>query len=130
VTAAAVAMWASLPCRTTATGRLVRPRLHVVEDLVVSAVIAAMVLVPLTESVLRHAFQLMPVLLQARYSEKDALGLVTGAGPLGMLLPPCLPLIVYAIVARVPIIVVLHIGVLLITYVPALTTALPRLFRY
>lgn len=45
---------------------------------------------------------LMPVLLQARYSEKDALGLVTGAGSLGMLLPPCLPLIVYAIVARVP----------------------------
>jgi TRAP-type C4-dicarboxylate transport system permease large subunit len=29
-----------------------------------------------------------------------------------------------------PIIVVLHIGVLLITYVPALTTALPRLFGY
>jgi C4-dicarboxylate transporter DctM subunit len=45
---------------------------------------------------------LMPLLLQARYSEKDALGLVTGAGSLGMLLPPCLPLIVYAIVARVP----------------------------
>jgi len=45
---------------------------------------------------------LMPVLLQARYSEKDALGLITGAGSLGMLLPPCLPLIVYAIVARIP----------------------------
>ncbi len=46
---------------------------------------------------------LMPVLLQARYSPKDALGLVTGSGSLGMLLPPCLPLIVYAIVARIPI---------------------------
>src|SRR5436190_6820249 len=45
---------------------------------------------------------LMPILLQARYSERDALGLVTGAGSLGMLLPPCLPLIVYAIVARIP----------------------------
>ena len=45
---------------------------------------------------------LMPIMLQARYSEKDALGLVTGAGSLGMLLPPCLPLIVYAIVARIP----------------------------
>jgi tripartite ATP-independent transporter DctM subunit len=45
---------------------------------------------------------LMPVLLRAHYSEKDALGLVTGAGSLGMLLPPCLPLIVYAIVARIP----------------------------
>src|SRR5439155_19154069 len=44
---------------------------------------------------------LMPILLGARYSEKNALGLVTGAGSLGMLLPPCLPVIVYAIVARV-----------------------------
>ena len=44
---------------------------------------------------------LMPILISARYSEKDALGLVTGAGSLGMLLPPCLPVIVYAIVARV-----------------------------
>jgi TRAP-type C4-dicarboxylate transport system permease large subunit len=46
---------------------------------------------------------LMPVLLTAKYSERDALGLVTGAGSLGLLLPPCLPLIVYAIVARISI---------------------------
>jgi C4-dicarboxylate transporter DctM subunit len=46
---------------------------------------------------------LMPVLTGARYSEKEALGLLTGSGSLGMLLPPCLPLIVYAIVANVPI---------------------------
>lgn len=46
---------------------------------------------------------LMPVLAEARYKDKDALGLLTGAGSLGLLLPPCLPLIVYAIVARVPI---------------------------
>jgi tripartite ATP-independent transporter DctM subunit len=46
---------------------------------------------------------LMPLLLGERYSEKSALGLVTGAGSLGMLLPPCLPLILYAIVARIPI---------------------------
>src|SRR5713101_4662465 len=45
---------------------------------------------------------LMPVLSGARYSDKDALGLMTGAGSLGLLLPPCLPLIVYAIVAKVP----------------------------
>ena len=44
---------------------------------------------------------LMPILLEARYTEKHALGLVTGAGSMGMLLPPCLPVIVYAIVARV-----------------------------
>lgn len=46
---------------------------------------------------------LMPVLTGAGYSEKDSLGLLTGSGSLGLLLPPCLPLIVYAIVARVPI---------------------------
>lgn len=42
---------------------------------------------------------LMPVLLAARYSEKDALGLLTGAGSLGLLFPPCLPVILYSIVA-------------------------------
>ncbi len=46
---------------------------------------------------------LLPVLADARYTEKDALGLLTGSGSLGLLLPPCLPLIVYAIVAKVPI---------------------------
>jgi tripartite ATP-independent transporter DctM subunit len=46
---------------------------------------------------------LMPVLAGARFSDKDALGLLTGAGSLGLLLPPCLPLIVYAIVAKVSI---------------------------
>src|SRR6266700_3901636 len=46
---------------------------------------------------------LMPVLAGAKYSEKDSLGLMTGAGSVGLLLPPCLPLIVYAIVAKVPI---------------------------
>ncbi len=44
---------------------------------------------------------LMPILLSARYTEKTALGLLTGAGSLGLLFPPCLPLILYAIVARV-----------------------------
>jgi tripartite ATP-independent transporter DctM subunit len=42
---------------------------------------------------------LMPVLLSARYSERAALGLLTGAGSLGMLFPPCLPPILYAIIA-------------------------------
>lgn len=46
---------------------------------------------------------LMPVLVSARYSERDALGLLTGAGSLGILLPPCLPVILYAIVAKVDI---------------------------
>ena len=43
---------------------------------------------------------LMPVLVAAKYSERDALGLVTSAGSLGLLFPPCLPLILYAIVAK------------------------------
>ncbi len=43
---------------------------------------------------------LMPVLMAAKYSERSALGLLTGAGSLGMLFPPCLPLILYAIVAN------------------------------
>jgi tripartite ATP-independent transporter DctM subunit len=42
---------------------------------------------------------LMPVLRSARYSERDALGLLTGAGSLGLLFPPCLPVILYAIIA-------------------------------
>jgi C4-dicarboxylate transporter DctM subunit len=49
---------------------------------------------------------LMPVLLAARYSERNALGLLTAAGSLGVLLPPCLPPILYAIIstqARSPI---------------------------
>jgi tripartite ATP-independent transporter DctM subunit len=45
---------------------------------------------------------LMPMLVAAQFREKDALGLVTGAGSLGLLFPPCLPLILYAIVAKVP----------------------------
>jgi tripartite ATP-independent transporter DctM subunit len=43
---------------------------------------------------------LMPVLRQAKYSEKSALGLLTGAGSLGLLFPPCLPLILYAVIAQ------------------------------
>jgi tripartite ATP-independent transporter DctM subunit len=46
---------------------------------------------------------LMPILLAGSFREKDALGLLTASGSLGLLLPPCLPLILYAIVARIPI---------------------------
>lgn len=42
---------------------------------------------------------LLPVLVAARYPERQALGLLTGAGSLGLLFPPCLPPILYAIVA-------------------------------
>jgi C4-dicarboxylate transporter, DctM subunit len=44
---------------------------------------------------------LMPVLLAARYDERTALGLMTGAGSLGILFPPCLPLIIYSVIGQV-----------------------------
>ncbi|MFZ2491861.1 MAG: TRAP transporter large permease subunit [Thermoanaerobaculia bacterium] len=44
---------------------------------------------------------LYPVLRQAGYTDRNSLGLITGAGSLGILFPPCLPLILYAIVAQV-----------------------------
>jgi C4-dicarboxylate transporter DctM subunit len=45
----------------------------------------------------------MPLLARAGYAPKPALGLVTAAGLPGVLLMPALPLILYAIVARVSI---------------------------
>lgn len=54
-------------------------------------------------TILALAALLMPVLLTAGYQERTALGLLTGAGSLGMLFPPCLPVILYAIVAEKPI---------------------------
>ena len=45
----------------------------------------------------------MPLLTSSGYAAKRALGLVTGAGLPGVLLMPALPLILYAIVARVSI---------------------------
>jgi C4-dicarboxylate transporter, DctM subunit len=46
---------------------------------------------------------LMPLLVSAGYSQKSALGLLAAAGSLGGLLPPGLPLVLYALVARLPI---------------------------
>jgi tripartite ATP-independent transporter DctM subunit len=46
---------------------------------------------------------LFPLLVGARYPERHAIGLVTVSGSLGTLVAPCLPLILYAIVARVDI---------------------------
>ncbi|MBK5291079.1 MAG: TRAP transporter large permease subunit [Acidobacteriia bacterium] len=46
---------------------------------------------------------LYPVLIEENYSERDALGLLTGAGSLGLLFPPCLPLILYAVIAGISI---------------------------
>ncbi len=46
---------------------------------------------------------LLPVLLASGYSERNALGLLTSGGSLGLLWPPCLPLILYAIIAKIDI---------------------------
>lgn len=45
---------------------------------------------------------LLPILLKDGYREGFALGLVTASGSLGLLLPPSLPVILYAVVANVP----------------------------
>jgi len=46
---------------------------------------------------------LFPALLRDGYRERFALGLLTASGSLGLLLPPALPLILYAVVAQIPI---------------------------
>ena len=46
---------------------------------------------------------LYPALIQAGYQERFTLGLVTSAGSLGLLFAPSLPLILYGVVAEIPI---------------------------
>src|SRR5690606_9392230 len=46
---------------------------------------------------------LYPALVQAGYSQRFSLGLVTTSGSLGLLFAPSLPLILYGIVAEAPI---------------------------
>ncbi|MBN8505083.1 MAG: TRAP transporter large permease subunit [Burkholderiales bacterium] len=46
---------------------------------------------------------LLPLLLKAGYPERRGIGLVTSASALGVLLAPSVPLILYAVLARVPI---------------------------
>ncbi len=46
---------------------------------------------------------LYPALREDRYPEGFSLGLLTGAGSLGLLFPPSLPVILYAVVAGAPI---------------------------
>ena len=55
---------------------------------------------------------LFPALAQAGYDERFNLGLVTSAGSLGLLFAPSLPLILYGIVAQVPIDDLFRAGVL------------------
>jgi C4-dicarboxylate transporter DctM subunit len=46
---------------------------------------------------------LLPAMMRARYPEPFSLGLITTSGTLGLLFPPSLPLIIYAVVAKVRI---------------------------
>ncbi len=46
---------------------------------------------------------LLPAMIQGQYPERFSLGLLTTSGTLGLLFPPSLPLILYAIVAEVRI---------------------------
>jgi len=46
---------------------------------------------------------LLPAMSQGRYPEKFSLGLLTTSGTLGLLFPPSLPLIIYAIISKVQI---------------------------
>jgi tripartite ATP-independent transporter DctM subunit len=46
---------------------------------------------------------LFPALLKEGYRDQFSLGLLTTSGSLGLLLPPSLPLILYAVVAQIPI---------------------------
>ncbi len=46
---------------------------------------------------------LLPSLLEEKYPEDFSVGLVTAAGSLGLLFPPSLPVILYAVVAQAPI---------------------------
>lgn len=46
---------------------------------------------------------LFPMLLKEQYPERFSLGLVTASGSVGLLFPPSLPIIIYGVVAAIPI---------------------------
>jgi len=46
---------------------------------------------------------LLPALLAERFPERFSVGLLTSAGSLGLLFPPCLPVILYAVVGGIPV---------------------------
>jgi tripartite ATP-independent transporter DctM subunit len=46
---------------------------------------------------------LLPALLAERYPERFSLGLLTSSGSLGLLFPPCLPVILYGVVAGIAV---------------------------
>ena len=55
---------------------------------------------------------LLPVLLQNGFTQKFSIGLLTASGSLGLLFPPCLPVIFYGVVSHVPIDKLFRAGIL------------------
>jgi tripartite ATP-independent transporter DctM subunit len=55
---------------------------------------------------------LLPALLKDGYPDRFSIGLLTAAGSLGLLLPPALPLILYAIVAEISVTEMMAGGIL------------------
>lgn len=55
---------------------------------------------------------LLPILLKERYDERFSMGLLTTGGSLGLLFPPSLPLILYALVAQVNVDALFLAGIL------------------
>jgi C4-dicarboxylate transporter DctM subunit len=55
---------------------------------------------------------LLPVLLKGGFKENFSIGLLTSTGSLGLLLPPSLVVILYGVIARVPIIDMFKAGLL------------------
>ncbi len=55
---------------------------------------------------------LLPVLLKGGFKESFSIGLLTSTGSLGLLLPPSLVVILYGVIARVPIIDMFKAGLL------------------
>ncbi len=55
---------------------------------------------------------LYPALLQDRYDERFSLGLVTSSGSLGLLFPPSLPIVLFAVVAGIDVVRLFAAGIL------------------
>lgn len=51
-------------------------------------------------TILALAALLIPVLKDSGLSERNSIGMLTGAGSLGMLFPPCIPVILYTIIVN------------------------------
>ncbi len=71
---------------------------------------------------------LYPALIEKQYSERFVLGLITGAGILGILLPPSLPVIIYGMVTETDV-KLLFIGGLLPSLLMILVFAIYSLLR-